>query len=467
MFGKMIFQSSYNKLDKLIFICGIVLSGFLTVSIVTFDYNTTLLVFLGLFISIFLLVVFFKKYDRGWLLFAALLPFWTLGEEGFRINIGRVYHLDFSMIVLFLLGITIFLLFFMGRFKNNNIPNLWLICVFFIYNVFSLLYGLYFYEESDWGLNWGIKLMATVSFGIYTYILIAITIKDSQLLEKMFKFIFIFTSILLIFLFYWYFFIFHSPFLGTDIFRYTAKGKSQLALFLTLFTPVMLTYTIFHKNWISFLGCLIFLFSLIYTVNRGVYLSIFVATVFLLIISKRKFYLKLLILAMVIIGIFLSIFVPQIISLIRERTVEEAKLGGWEEKSRMVLISGGLKIFLAHPIFGIGLGNFTKLEFPIPPYTDCLSHNDYIQILVEQGLIGFLIYLFLLGSMLKGLIKIIRENIDKIRWLQEGIAASLISMMVFSLTLNIYNTLPVWYFFGCSAVISNLLKKETRKKDGI
>jgi hypothetical protein len=58
----------------------------------------------------------------------------------------------------------------------------------------------------------------------------------------------------------------------------------------------------------------------------------------------------------------------------------------------------------------------------------------------------------------------LRRNVDNARWLQEGISASLISIIVFFLTLNFYYVLPVWYILGCSAVIFNLLKKETLRK---
>jgi O-antigen ligase len=453
----MIAQSSYHKLRKLTYVGIIVFSGLLVGLIISCGNEVGLAVFLGLLISISAFLFFLEKYERGWFLFSALLPFWLLGEE-FRISIGTMFHPDLSMITLLLLGIA-FLLFFLlkGSLKTNNIPNFWLICAFFANHVFSLFYG---------GVSaWGLKIIVTLAFGIFVYILMALSIKDSKLLEKMFKLIFIFATILLIFLVYKYLFVFHSIVLGNDIFRHTEQGgKSQLGLFLVVFTPLMLSYTIFHKNWVSFSGTFIFLGSLIYTVCRGAYLSILVAIIFLLMISKhRRAYLKILISAMIIISIFVTIFIPQLTFQVLEET---GGIGadGLSEKDRMVWISGGLDVFFAHPIFGIGLGNFRRLWFPVPPYTECLSHNDYIQILTEQGLIGFLIFLSFLGSVLVGLIKILRRNVDNARWLQEGISASLISIIVFFLTLNFYYVLPVWYILGCSAVIFNLLKKETLRK---
>lgn len=409
-----------------------------------------LLVFLSSVISIFLLAVFLKKYKRGWLLFSALLPFWLLGEE-FRIGVGTTFHVDFSMIILLLLGVAILFYFLLtARFGTNNIPNFWLIYAFFANHVFSLFYG---------GVTGvGSKIMATVGFGVFMYGLMALSIKDLKLLGRMIKLIFIFGSILLIFLVCVYIFVFQSPFLGNDIFRYTEEGKSKLAIFLALFTPLMISYTVFHRNWVSFSGTFIFLGSLIYTVCRGAYISVLGAIIFLLIMSKhRRLYLEVLIVAVIIITTFIGVFLPEVGSQVMEETLQMGREGQLES-DRGVWIVEGLRSFLAHPILGIGLGNFARLEFPVPPYTECLSHNDYVQILVEQGLIGLLIFISLSGSALTGLIKILRINVDNARWLQEGIAASLISALLFFLTLNFYCVLPVWFVLGSSAVILNCTK---------
>jgi len=454
----MTFQQFYNnRFYKLLYAGGILLLCFLIGFVTTFLDRIYLLALFGLIIITFLLIIFLKKHETGWLLFAALLPFWVLGTE-FRVSIGTKLHLDLSMIVLLLLGIA-FLLFFLlkGRFQTNNIPNFWLVYLLFIVHIFSLLYGLFLYGEAEWGF----KIIITLIFGIFLYILMALTIRDPEFLEKMFKFTFISASILLLFLIYRYLFVFHSPFLGNNIFIPTELGKSKLAIFLTLFTPLMLSYTVFHKNWKSFGGTFIFLGSLIYTLCRGACLAVFVAIIFLLIISKyRKDYFKFLIFIMIIMGIFLTTLVPQITHQFIEETGRGIRLEGSSVEDRIEWISGGLNSFFAHPIFGIGLGNFRKLQFSIPPYTECISHNDYIQILVEQGLIGTLVFLFLFGSILIGLLKTLRRKVDKTRWLQEGITASIISMMVFFLTLNLYDVFPVWFILGCSAVIFNLIKNK-------
>jgi len=413
-------------------------------------------VFLCVVISLFLLLLFLVNYKLGSLLFSALLPLWLLGGE-FRINILGMFDPDLSMIILLLMGMAFFSQFLLkADFKNVKIPHSWLISTFFIIHICSLLYG---------GINpWGLKIMVTLVFGLFVYVLVVLSTEDLKLLERMFQFILIFSSIVLILLIYRYMFVFHSPFMGNDPFESTEYGKSKLGIFLVVFTPVMLSYTIYHRNWIAVMGLTVFLSSLVYSVCRGAYIGVFGAIVFLLIVSKyRKVYLKIVIPTIISIVVVVTIFVPQLASQIIEEMTILTVPGNLTEHARLVWIQGGLNAFYAHPVFGIGLGNFSRLWFPIPPYTESLSHNDYVKILAEQGIIGILVFVALFGGILVGLIKVLKESVEHARWLQEGIAASLVSILIFFFTLNFSYVLPLWFLLGSSAAILNLDRKRKRR----
>ena len=58
-----------------------------------------------------------------------------------------------------------------------------------------------------------------------------------------------------------------------------------------------------------------------------------------------------------------------------------------EKNIRYRMYVDGLRIFLDHPIFGVGLDNF-RMYF----YTGQYSHSDYIEPLATTGLIGFILY---------------------------------------------------------------------------
>jgi len=74
-----------------------------------------------------------------------------------------------------------------------------------------------------------------------------------------------------------------------------------------------------------------------------------------------------------------------------------------------------LPISLWHPWIGYGLGTFTNLvEFYRGFELGSLdSHNDYLKIFVENGIIGLLSYLAIITGLLINLIKIFRKTINQ------------------------------------------------------
>lgn len=65
--------------------------------------------------------------------------------------------------------------------------------------------------------------------------------------------------------------------------------------------------------------------------------------------------------------------------------------------SRIFLSKAGMQLFLQNPIFGIGLGNEAKGIKYIMDGGNHVSHNTYINLLSELGLVGLGLILFFLG----------------------------------------------------------------------
>jgi O-antigen ligase len=68
--------------------------------------------------------------------------------------------------------------------------------------------------------------------------------------------------------------------------------------------------------------------------------------------------------------------------------VEDARLGG-----RFRLWVAGLKAYVYHPMLGYGTGSFKSVVASWLGSGAQVAHNSYISVLVEQGIIGLLIYL--------------------------------------------------------------------------
>ncbi len=67
----------------------------------------------------------------------------------------------------------------------------------------------------------------------------------------------------------------------------------------------------------------------------------------------------------------------------------------------------GLHMFLSHPVFGVGAGNFTE-------YNDLTAHNSFVLVLAETGFIGYILWLAFVGYSFWMMLTVLRYKPDGI-----------------------------------------------------
>jgi len=196
------------------------------------------------------------------------------------------------------------------------------------------------------------------------------------------------------------------------------KNKKWLKVFLSI---VIFTTLILSKSFGSILG-LIFLLFVIY--------------IFLPLDKKIKEILSVSL-------FFITFSIGGIISYLRGEELLELT----PVKLRLIHWITALKEFLLSPIYGIGLGNFGPYSsFFINP-TDPKSkytHNFFLQILSETGIIGILILILIALCLLKKL-----KNIEK-NYFNISIIASL--AVIFA-----YNLIDIGIFFYSIGIITSII----------
>jgi putative inorganic carbon (HCO3(-)) transporter len=65
----------------------------------------------------------------------------------------------------------------------------------------------------------------------------------------------------------------------------------------------------------------------------------------------------------------------------------------------------GLHLFLSHPVFGVGAGNFTE-------YNDLTAHNSFVLVLAETGFVGYLLWLAFVGYSFWMMLTVLRHKPD-------------------------------------------------------
>lgn len=172
----------------------------------------------------------------------------------------------------------------------------------------------------------------------------------------------------------------------------------MLAFFLGLILPLAVALFLLNKksNLKLFAICVLIFVVLLLTFSRGGYFGLFasLAVIFLLawrFLTKQK---KFLVLAGITLAIiFLLVLGQPVIS----RFVSSFLLNEGSSLSRLEIWRQSFNVFLAHPVLGVGLGNYAKEVDPLASYRSPItSHNFYLDLAAETGFFGLLVWFILI-----------------------------------------------------------------------
>ena len=165
-----------------------------------------------------------------------------------------------------------------------------------------------------------------------------------------------------------------------------------------------------YERWIAGAAAAIIGFAAILADSRGAELGLAVAIIVLLIVAWRR---EKLAAAAVVIGLPLlavAWFAHIIPAHLRQDLLQQVTLGpvnnaNFSIQERLAHWVAGLRMFRAHPILGVGAGNYS-VAYPryqvSPDWFEALghAHNYYINAAAETGILGLLAILALVGTAL-------------------------------------------------------------------
>jgi len=251
------------------------------------------------------------------------------------------------------------------------------------------------------------------------------------------------------------FLVLKSSYLSGSLFIVTEVGKNQLAAYMAIISVLNFGLIIYCRNnyhrSILFFAFFIHVLALLYTDSRSGFISFIISSFILFSISELKLKRKIQIFAL---GGGVSTFTLVILFYHLDSTMQNMLIGNVETiilmkdqgdstsiSVRGNLITIGLNLFVESPVWGNGtVSYFDKVGVA--------SHNTYIQILSELGVIGGFSYSFIAFYILQSTY---RSN--KIFF---GVYLCLLLSMIFQ---NILDSMFAFLIMGLALVSNNKAKK--------
>lgn len=233
---------------------------------------------------------------------------------------------------------------------------------------------------------------------------------------------------------------------GTTI---STLGPNEIAAFLTSSSILILGLILcdglmYRRLLLSIVFCLC-IYSVVFLFSRGAYVALLIGLFFYGLVKKR----------VILILLFVLVLTWQV--LLPQAVVERVSMTASEDTGldrsagvRLVLWKKAFGVIMRDPIFGVGYGSTQFLGFATREEGHLRRdvHNGYFEILMEQGLIGFMLVLYLLYAGMNQGWKLYRQSQDKF---SEGLGLGFLGMMIVVVITNLFGDrwtyLPVIGYF--------------------
>ena len=368
-------------------------------------------------------------------------------------------YLFYSTVILISLWIFIF------KFDFKEIQKslaYFLICFLSIHTIFFFV-GLAEYFLKGYDISHILEYFIKQNISIIFCLFFAQYLFNEDNIDKFIKTVIYSYIIIFSILIYVYVFVLKSDYIGTVIdldFGRSRRNKNTLGIFIVLIFPFILTYIIKLRNFFVGSIFLILYFIMVYRIDSStvVIVSFFQLALYSLIIFKN-FYLRLLI---IIFGIF--IIYPNIVSEefrkssnnLQSNQSTYVEIGSdflkkdinekpfiFLDSHRGRLLYSGFQKSKDDYFIGSGVQSFRIRDDNFGSLTE--THNAYLSILVDYGILGLILFLFFYLFLL---IKIFKKKNFNIKNYNMSCVVYILSLLLIQNFVNMEYTLSIWLLNG-------------------
>ena len=191
---------------------------------------------------------------------------------------------------------------------------------------------------------------------------------------------------------------------GADI------NANDFAVVLAFGIPMAWRLTFFFKNrllyWLNVLYLPLAISGIVVVASRGGFISALVALMIIPVtFNKLGLLRKLGLVVLLVAGTwFIFFYAPQLFPNLQASTARlsetSSELTSGTLTGRRVIWAAGFELFREYPFFGVGQGGFERAVVDTSYGRSVSSHNAYLSVLVQTGLVGLVLFLLVIASVL-------------------------------------------------------------------
>jgi len=259
-----------------------------------------------------------------------------------------------------------------------------------------------------------------------------------------------------------------SAYAGLLFTNYSFYGAFVGVIFLIFLSRTLFDSGTFDRvRWTILLGFYTIALGLCF--SRAVWVSVVVAVLFMLFQKAEGTQPKKIALICVMGMCFLLLAsIPNVSSALYSRALTIFDLKYASNRDRFMRWGAALVMFLRHPIIGAGYNSFALSYDKNPAHVGEYkpgAHNLYMSILAEQGIIGFICWIWVLVAFFRyGYRLLKRIDIPLWRSIIIGLMSAELSFIVHFMASNLLHAdrtgIPFWLFYGLLPAVGHIAEKE-------
>lgn len=242
-------------------------------------------------------------------------------------------------------------------------------------------------------------------------------------------------------------------------------NPNDMALHLVTVMPIAIALSFTSRNFvlkILYAVCaLLMIIGSMLTFSRAGFLGLVCAGAVIAWKIGRKNRLAVIVLAIVCLATVIA-FAPEGYTNRLDSIVNHSRDAVGSASARTNLLFRSIKVAIANPVFGVGMGNFHIVSIG-----ELVSHNAYTQVAAEMGMAAMVIYIMFILAPFKALRVIENETFEDRRashfyYLAVGLQSSLVAYMVCSFFASVAYQWYVYYLVGYSVCLRRLYRAEQK-----